>query len=149
MPEPTTSFSNLSTVDLLSILDKLQEKSADMLLAEQRLREALETSVEICEKVEKLVLIRQKLVQYTGSVDMDLERRRFFESNIDAYFKWASGEGKFPSSKALDSIENDAKIALLASEHVNFRLAVLDPAAKLSRSEELTNHARILTLRSQ
>ena len=124
-------------------------QSPDMLLAEQGLLEALKESVDITEKLERLIAIRKKLQAHVGAIDLVWERRRFFEQNMEGYFAWASGEGKFPSSKQLDSIENDAKIAQLALSHVEFRMVALDAAAKMNLSEQLVNRARILTLRGR
>jgi hypothetical protein len=125
-------------------------KSPEMLFAEQQLREARGTSAEIAGKVERLLLIRDKMQAHLGAVDLKWELRRFFEANVDAYYAWASGEsGKLPSSKQFDSLENDARLIGLAVKHVEFRLQVLDTAAKMSLSDELAAKARILTLRSR
>lgn len=130
-------------------LSEPQEKSPDILLAEERLAEAIRTSEDIAGKIDKLRMVQGKLNEQLGGLDMAWERRKFCEANLDGYFAWARGEGKLPSSKPLDSLENDARIQLIVLDHVGMRLLALDSAAKLSASEELENQARILQLRSQ
>jgi hypothetical protein len=126
-----------------------KEKSPDMLLAEGRLDEAQKTSEDIAGKVKDLQSIKTKLNEQIGQFDQDWERRKFLEGNLVDFLAWARGQGKLPSSKKLDDRENDARVMLLALDHVSMRLFALDAAAKLSQSEELVNLARILQLRSQ
>ena len=126
-----------------------EQKSPEMLLAEQRLAEARRTSADIAAKTEKLHKIAEKINGQLACVDLALERRKFFEANEAAYFAWASGEGKMPSSKALDSIENDQCIMLRMLNEVALKLRALEAAAKLSASDERGISARILRLQSQ
>lgn len=154
MPESTNLCvdvwtSTAAAADLLEVLRKLPDKSDDMATAEKELLKALKASVEINEKLEKLVLIRKKLNDQLGKVDMVAARRGFFEEHTEAYYKWASGEGSLPSSKPLNSIENDARLLALAAGHMKLRLLALDTAAKLAKSDELSRQARVLLVRSR
>lgn len=128
---------------------EIQEKSAEMVLAEERLAEAKKTSADIADKIYKLRVISAKLNDHICRLDVPWERRKFVESHLDQYFKWADGSGKLPDSRPLQAIEDDAAAMQIAFNHVTLRLHALDAAAKMSLSEELVNEARILTLRSQ
>lgn len=129
---------------------ELETRSPELVVAEDRLEEARKTSADIAGKIDKLRVIQTKLNSELGSLDMAWERRKFFEQHQTEFYAWASGEStKFPNSKALCTLEDDSRIMLLAFDHVSMRLLALDSASKLSESEELTNKARILQLRSQ
>ena len=109
MPESTNLCvdvwtSTAAAADLLEVLRKLPDKSDDMATAEKELLKALKASVEINEKLEKLVLIRKKLNDQLGKVDMVAARRGFFEEHTEAYYKWASGKARsHPRSRSIPS----------------------------------------------
>jgi hypothetical protein len=154
MPESTNLCvdvwtSTAAAADLLEVLRELPDKSDDMATAEKELLKALKASVEINEKLEKLVLIRQKLNDQLGKVDLANERRRFFEEHTEGYYEWASGKSSLPSSKQLDSIENSTRLLVLAAAHMKLRILALDTGRRLAKSDELNCQARVLLVRSR